>query len=199
LPVYALSFFKAPSGIISSIESLLIHFFWGGCEESRKTSWINWKTVCLRKEYGGLGVRQLREFNIALLGKWCWRTLVERGGLWFRVLVARYGLEHGRLREGGRMGSAWWREIVRIRDGVGGVRDGWFGEGVVRKVGDGTDTFFWTDPWVGGSSLRERFGRLFDLAATKSCTVAEMCGAGWEAGGRRGCGGDICGRGRRSF
>ena len=55
-------------------------------------------------------------------------------------------MEHGRLREGGRMGSAWWREIVRIRDGVGGVRDGWFGEGVARKVGDGTDTFFWTDP-----------------------------------------------------
>jgi hypothetical protein len=30
LPVYALSFFKAPSGTISSIESLLIKFFWGG-------------------------------------------------------------------------------------------------------------------------------------------------------------------------
>jgi hypothetical protein len=30
LPVYALSFFKAPAGTISSIESLLINFFWGG-------------------------------------------------------------------------------------------------------------------------------------------------------------------------
>jgi hypothetical protein len=30
LPVYALSFFRALSGIISSIESLLINFFWGG-------------------------------------------------------------------------------------------------------------------------------------------------------------------------
>jgi hypothetical protein len=96
------------------------------------------------------------------------------------------------------MGSAWWREIVRIRDGVGGGEDRWFGEGVARKVGDGTDTFFWTDPWVGGKPLCERFGRLFDLAATKSRTVAEMYGAGWEAGGRRGCGGDSCGRGRRS-
>jgi len=34
-------------------------------------------------------VRQLKEFNTALLGKWCWRMLVERGGLWYRVLVAR--------------------------------------------------------------------------------------------------------------
>jgi hypothetical protein len=36
---------------------------------------------------------------------------------------------------------------------------------------------------VGGIPLWERFGRLFDLAATKSCTVAEMYAAGWEAGG----------------
>ncbi|CAJ2642053.1 unnamed protein product [Trifolium pratense] len=116
LPVYALSFFKAPSGIISSIESLLIKFFWGGCEDFRKTAWVNWKTICLRREYGGLGVRQLREFNLALLGKWCWRMLVDREGLWFRVLAARYGVEGGRLRDGGRRGSLWWREIVSIRD-----------------------------------------------------------------------------------
>jgi hypothetical protein len=28
-----------------------------------------------------LGMRQLREFNLALLGKWCWRLLMDRGGL----------------------------------------------------------------------------------------------------------------------
>ncbi|CAJ2661595.1 unnamed protein product [Trifolium pratense] len=117
LPVYALSFFKAPSGTISSIESLLIKFFWGGSEDVRKTSWISWKSICLRKEYGGLGVRQLREFNLALLGKWCWRLLVDRGSLWFRVLEARYGVEGGRVKVGDRRGSSWWREIVRIRDG----------------------------------------------------------------------------------
>ncbi|MCI45494.1 cytochrome P450, partial [Trifolium medium] len=52
--------------------------------------------------YGGLGVRRLRESNIALLGKWCWRMLVDRG-LWFRVLAARYGVERGCLKAGGGM------------------------------------------------------------------------------------------------
>ncbi|GAU31515.1 hypothetical protein TSUD_332900 [Trifolium subterraneum] len=148
MPVYALSFFKAPSGIISSINSILIKFFWGGSEDTRKISWISWKDICSSKEHGGLGVRHLREFNLALLGKWCWRMLVDRGGLWFRVLAARYGVERGCVREGGRIGSAWWREIVRIRDGVDGLGGRWFGEGVVRKVGDGTESYFWTDPWV---------------------------------------------------
>jgi hypothetical protein len=35
----------------------------------------------MRKEYEGLGVRRLREFDTALLGKWCWRMLVDSGGV----------------------------------------------------------------------------------------------------------------------
>ncbi|KEH17411.1 hypothetical protein MTR_0017s0190 [Medicago truncatula] len=50
------------------------------------------------REVGGLGVQRLREFNVELLaGKWCWRLLVERSSLWYRVLVARYGEEDERL------------------------------------------------------------------------------------------------------
>jgi mannosylglycoprotein endo-beta-mannosidase len=41
LPVYALSFFRAPSGTISYIESLLNNFGGGGVENVRKTSWIS--------------------------------------------------------------------------------------------------------------------------------------------------------------
>ncbi|PNX84634.1 ribonuclease H [Trifolium pratense] len=101
----------------------------------------------------GFGVRRLREFNLALLGKWCWRMLMDREGLWFRVLVARYGVERGRLRGGGLRGSAWWRELERIWDGGGDGGGGWFRE--------------------------QRFGRLFDLLENKSTSVAEMYSLGW--------------------
>ncbi|GAU49132.1 hypothetical protein TSUD_406970 [Trifolium subterraneum] len=80
-------------------------------------------------------------------------------------------------------GSSWWREIVKIRDGVGGVGSEWFRESVVKRVGNGAEHFFWTDPWLGGRPLGERFGRLFDLAENKSCSVAEMFSLGWEEGG----------------
>jgi len=73
----------------------------GGCEDTRKISWIDWESICLDKEVGGLGVRRMREFNLVLLGKWCWRLIVDREGTWFRLLAARYGLHGGRLHDGG--------------------------------------------------------------------------------------------------
>jgi len=54
LPVYFLSLFKAPAGIISSIESLF-KFFWGSGENFRKIAWVDWDSVCLLREEGGLG------------------------------------------------------------------------------------------------------------------------------------------------
>ena len=117
LHVHALSFFRAPSSIISSIESILIKKNWGGVWDHKKISWVDWNTICTSKKVSGLGVRRLKEFNIALLGKWCLRCLVERNNLWFRVLSSRYGEVRGRLKDGVRRGSVWWREIVKIQEG----------------------------------------------------------------------------------
>jgi len=146
-------------------------------------SWIAWSSVCLTKEYEGLGVKQLREFNSALLGKWCWRMLMDREGLWYRVLAARYGEEAGTLEVGGQSGSLWWTELVKLRDGLGAADGGGFTERVSKTVGDGSDTFFWYDRWLGDVPLRTRFSRLFDLTTNKLCTVADMCALGWEVGG----------------
>ncbi|KEH25616.1 hypothetical protein MTR_6g033030 [Medicago truncatula] len=108
------------------------------------------------------------------------KLLLERRSLWYRVLVARYGEEDGRLEVGGRSGSSWWREIAKIRDGLDGVGGGWFQECVSRLVGDGAGSFFWHDPWLDGVSFQVRFRRLFDLAVDKSCTVSHMSSRGWE-------------------
>ncbi|GAU32228.1 hypothetical protein TSUD_53550 [Trifolium subterraneum] len=130
LPVYALSFFKAPSGKF-------------------------------------LGLARNRFVYIRSVEVWG---------------SGRYGVERGRLREGGRRGSVWWREIERIREG-GELGGSWFGELVSKKVGDESDTFFWTDPWVEGIPLCERFARLFDLAGNKLRTVAEMFFLWWGIDG----------------
>ena len=121
--------------------------------------WVACDTVCLPKEEGGLGVRRLREFNVALLGKWCWQMLVDKEGLWYRVLKARYG-EEGAV-EGGRDSYVWWRMLSDIPCGVGVGVESWFEDNVRRVVGGGSSTYFWLDNWVGGAPLRVQFPRLF--------------------------------------
>jgi len=113
---------------------------------------------------------------------WCWRLLVDRDGLWRRVLVARYGVADESLKDGGRSCSSWWREIVRIRDGLGEGGEGWFASCVRRRVGDGAETDFWRDCWCGSVPLCERFRRLYDLAANKVITVRNMFLLGVENG-----------------
>jgi len=54
LPVYFLSFFKAPACIVSFIESIFNCFLLGGRREDvMKISWINWDIVCSNKENKG--------------------------------------------------------------------------------------------------------------------------------------------------
>jgi hypothetical protein len=48
--------------------------------------------VCRPKVEGGLGVKDLKWFNISLLAKWRWRLLVEHDLLWKKVLDAKHDL-----------------------------------------------------------------------------------------------------------
>jgi hypothetical protein len=185
-------FFKAPSGIVSSIESIFNTFFLRGSVEHRKITWIDWNSICRSQEVGGLGVRRIRDFNVTLLGKWCWRLLVDSDSLWFRVLSASYGVEDGRVCDSGRAPSAWWQVISTMRS------EEWFRGNVSRSLGDGKNTHFWTDVWVGGVSFNVRFNRLYELAVVKSVSVHDMYLLGWGRRGRRGVGGVGCLCGKRS-
>jgi len=72
------------------------------------------------------------------------------------------------------MGSAWWREIVKIQNGISVEGGSWFEESITKRLGNGLNTFFWSDCWVGTKSFMERYRRLFDLSIHKDLSVGEM-------------------------
>jgi len=47
------------------------------------------------------------------------------------------------LSEGGREAFGWWRDISALR------AEEWFHSNVNQVVGDGKNTLFWWDVWVG--------------------------------------------------
>jgi len=69
-----------------------------------------------------------------------------------------------------------------VREAVGFGVGSWFEDNIRRVVGNGRNTFFWTDNWVGGVPLRMQFSHLYDLPVYRECSVEEMATLGWEEG-----------------
>jgi len=63
LPLFYLSFFKAPSKVCKVIQRIQIQFLWGWGHDDRKIARIAWDKVCSPKEMGGLGVKDISKFN----------------------------------------------------------------------------------------------------------------------------------------
>ena len=68
---------------------------WSGISGDSKLHLVNWAKVCKPMQLRGLGIRCLRSFNFALLGKWFWRYGMETNALWRRVIEVKYGNDWG--------------------------------------------------------------------------------------------------------
>ena len=68
LPTYFLSLFPVPIKVANHMEKLQRDFLWSGID-APKISLVEWVKVCMPIQNDGLGIRWLRRFNSALLGK----------------------------------------------------------------------------------------------------------------------------------
>ncbi|KAL0400086.1 UNVERIFIED_CONTAM: hypothetical protein Sradi_2351900 [Sesamum radiatum] len=84
-----MSCFRLPDSLLKDIESLVAEFFWSG-DLTAKIDWLAWDSLCQSKEEGGLGLRCLKESNIALLAKQAWRIAFTREGILQEVLGQKY-------------------------------------------------------------------------------------------------------------
>ncbi|GJZ10125.1 RNA-directed DNA polymerase, eukaryota [Tanacetum coccineum] len=90
-PLYNMSIFKAPKGVLKEMESIRNNFFIGADPSDKKITWIAWDKVLASKIKGGLGILSFFALNRALILKWVWRFVSQDGSLWFHVMQALYG------------------------------------------------------------------------------------------------------------
>ena len=68
-PTYTMSCFKLPNFLCLDLGAMISQFWWGQKKEERKILWVAWDKLCISKDDGGMGFRDLQAFNLALLAK----------------------------------------------------------------------------------------------------------------------------------
>ncbi|XP_031116700.1 uncharacterized protein LOC116020363 [Ipomoea triloba] len=68
MPTFSMSVFLLPESVCLSIERVMNRYWWGSGGD-RGIHWKAWDRLCVPKKYGGLGFKELRAFNLAMLGK----------------------------------------------------------------------------------------------------------------------------------
>ncbi|KAG7564939.1 Ribonuclease H domain [Arabidopsis suecica] len=117
LPVYAVSCFRLTKYQCQQITSAMTSFWWNSCEEKKKMHWVSWEKMCKTRKEGGLGFRDVGDFNQALLAKQVWRLLTKPNSLLARVYKARYYHRKGFMDAAiGARPSYAWRSIIHGRD-----------------------------------------------------------------------------------
>ncbi|GKV25499.1 hypothetical protein SLEP1_g34934 [Rubroshorea leprosula] len=177
LPVFTMSVHMLPKGLILLLDKIRRNFLGGGGANNRKINWVCWEKVCRSKLDGGLGVKDLRKFNLALLGKW-WSRLAEgEEGLLYRIIREKYGSSGSNwlnwIEEDNQKGSLWWRDVCRL-DYSCTSTVGWLLDDFKLKLGEGNSVKFWEDIWIGDESLAQKFPRLFLNSLGRSKSISQM-------------------------
>nr|GEZ45446.1 RNA-directed DNA polymerase, eukaryota [Tanacetum cinerariifolium] len=91
MPLYHMSIYKVPIGVLNKLEALRRNFFNGADLKEKKLAMIGWNKVLASKTKGGLGISSFFAVNRALLVKWIWRFYSRDMSLWYQYIRAMYG------------------------------------------------------------------------------------------------------------
>ncbi|KAK6139898.1 hypothetical protein DH2020_026343 [Rehmannia glutinosa] len=137
-----MSCFLLPVGICKTLCQIAARFWWGTKEnEGKRIHWSKWDKLILKKEEGGLGFKDLQDFNLALIAKQLWRVLSEPNLLMSKVIKGRYFPNGDLMSVQPHSYDSWlwrnWMKAIKIMR-----------LGVRFAVGTGETIRIWDNPWL---------------------------------------------------
>lgn len=133
-----MSCFLLPQDTIKKLQSAIAKFWWSTKQNNRGLHWVAWEKICLPLEKGGLGYKDLKNFNIALLAKQLWRLIQFPKSLLARVLKGRYFWFSNPLDVGNANSPSFgWTSMMAAR--------GLLKAGLRKFIGSGGNTAVWRD------------------------------------------------------
>lgn len=147
MSVFAMSCFKISKATCVKLTSAMADFWWNSKDDKKKIHWVSWEKLCLSKELGGLGFKDIEFFNQSLLAKQAWRLVKYPDSLLARFLKNRY-FEHGQFLDAdeGLRSSYVWRSMLFGRKLLS--------LGLKKQIGNGKFVKVWSELWIDGEVMR---------------------------------------------
>lgn len=79
-----------PKKTLLHIDRIQHNLLWGTTPHKHKLHLLNWDTITLPKQMGGLGIQKLYPKNIALLVSLSWRYYNTKSTIWTIILQGKY-------------------------------------------------------------------------------------------------------------
>ena len=90
IPTYTMGVFILPLKLCNELNDMCARFWWGQVGDERKIHWKSWDLMSKPKRERGMGFRDIRCFNLAMLAKQGWRLIQDTGSLAYACFKARY-------------------------------------------------------------------------------------------------------------
>nr|GEW48789.1 RNA-directed DNA polymerase, eukaryota, reverse transcriptase zinc-binding domain protein [Tanacetum cinerariifolium] len=176
-PIYQMSIFKVSMKVLQNMESIRARFFNGAHVNSKKPSWVRWKSALAAKDVGGLGVSGLFALNRALMFKWVWRFFSQKNSLWVRVVKALRG-EDGKI--GKKVQPRYPSTSLNIINEIESLKLHGIDlvSFITSKLGNGVNTLFWDAAWCADIAFKNLVSRLYALESMKNIEVASKLSHG---------------------
>ena len=125
--VYLLLALDLPSGPLQAIDKIRRGFLWKGRKDVRGGHClIAWPKVTRPPDLGGLGISNLQNLGWTLRLRWLWLEKAEPEKAWAFLPV---------------------QAPPQVKS--------FFATAIISEVGNGKNTYFWSDRWLGRQSLKQ--------------------------------------------
>ncbi|XP_074305322.1 uncharacterized protein LOC141640417 [Silene latifolia] len=139
---YWATIFLIPSGIMNNIDRICRNFLWSGKDSYLRAPVVAWDQCCKPKAEGGLGIKNSKMWNKALLGKYVWWVANKKDHLWVRWINHVYLRGRHWTNYSPPSDCSWsWKKIAHImmmfRPAY--IEDQWLGNSAAYTIKAGYD------------------------------------------------------------
>ncbi|XP_074346398.1 putative mitochondrial protein AtMg00310 [Apium graveolens] len=141
IPTYIMSVFLLPNKVCRDIEGLISTYWWKSLRQSKGIYWRAWERLSTHKFNGGMGFKNITDFNLTMVGTQGWRLVQFENSLISRFFKEKY-YPHGNFLSAqlGRNPSYVWRSIREAQTLLK--------RGARWRIGDGCDIHVLEQHWL---------------------------------------------------